>query len=114
MHLRSSFGRLLLFMLPACALAQTKLNSARLPEFDDFHVKEVFKAKPESPRIIRPGDRLFRTRIREAAAKGPNFAGHHTIAEWGCGSGCIMISLIDATSGVVYESPFRRLAWGMP
>src|SRR5208282_3369622 len=70
--------------------------------------------KPAPPKLIRPEDRLFRTRIREGASKGPNFAGHYTIAEWGCGSGCISIALVDAADGTVFKVPFDVLGWGMP
>ena len=51
--------------------------------------------------------------IREGAAKGPNFAGHFTIADWGCGAGCVSIAVIDAKDGKVYSGPFQVLSWAM-
>jgi len=42
--------------------------------------------------------------LRDAAASGPNFAGHYLVAEWGCGSGCIQAAIIDTTSGAVHFS----------
>ena len=51
--------------------------------------------------------RRFRTMIREAAAKGPNFAGHFTVAEWGCGAGCVSVAIIDAATGSIYRDRGR-------
>jgi len=41
--------------------------------------------------------------IRIQASKGPNFAGHFTLAYWGCGSPCLSFVIIDAVSGAIYE-----------
>jgi hypothetical protein len=86
----------------------------RLPRFEDYPVTTLFKGVPAAPKLRRPGDRLFRTKIREGAAKGPNFAGHYTIAEWGCGMGCVSMAIVDAGDGRIYDAPFTALAWGMP
>jgi hypothetical protein len=40
--------------------------------------------------------------IREGAADGPNFAGHYTVAAWGCGTSCTDFAIIDAKSGRVF------------
>ena len=48
------------------------------------------------------GSRLFRTELRRQAATGPNFAGHFTLARWGCGAGCVDVAVIDAISGDVF------------
>src|SRR5437016_4271739 len=84
-----------------------------LPAFEQFGVDEVFKGKPVSPQITA-SHRLFRTMIRRGASKGPNFAGHYTIAEWGCGSSCVSIAIIDAKDGSVYNGPFSILGFGTP
>ena len=66
----------------------------------------------EFPAVVRPGppaaihlrtaqDRRYRTILGTAAAAGPNFAGHYTIASWGCGSACVQWAIIDAVSGRV-------------
>lgn len=70
-------------------LAQTKTETTPLPTFEQFAVTESFTGPPAKPILNTPGDRFFRTMIRKGAAKGPNFAGHHTIAVWGCGTSCI-------------------------
>ena len=49
---------------------------------------------------------MFRTELRRQAALGPNFAGHYTLALWGCGAGCANRAVIDAGSGEVWFTPF--------
>jgi hypothetical protein len=85
--------------------------AGRYPEPEEYPATEVYHGQPMPPRITRPGDRLFRTIIRQGAAKGPNFAGHYTIAAWGCGSACVSTAVIDARDGRVYSSPFGILGW---
>ena len=85
-----------------------------VPAFDQYRVTEPgFSGKPAPPVIKTAEDRRFRTRIREAAAGGPNFAGHFTVAEWGCGAGCVSLAIIDAATGSVYRGPFGILSWEM-
>jgi hypothetical protein len=74
---------------------------ASTPRFDDFPVVKSFHGKPAAPVFKTRGP--FPAEIREAARKGPNFAGHYTIAEWGCGSGCVSFAVIDA----IYRCDFR-------
>jgi hypothetical protein len=35
---------------------------------------------------------------------GPDFAGHYTVAYWGCGSPCGRFAIIDARTGRVFMS----------
>jgi hypothetical protein len=93
--------------LMGLALAQEK----PLPKFEDFKVAEVFKGVPAKPILRTAGQRGFRTRIREGAAGGTNFAGHYAIAQWGCGSFCISIAIIDEKTGAVYDGPFSILGY---
>jgi hypothetical protein len=85
-----------------------------IPAFDQYRVTEQkFSGKPVPLQIKTAEDRRFRTMIRKAAAGGPNFAGHFTVAEWGCGAGCVSVAIIDATTGSIYRGPFRILGWQM-
>jgi hypothetical protein len=71
------------------------------PKFEDYPVTP-YRGPTAKPRMA--GDRdaaLFRTRIREASRNAPNFAGHYILAEWGCGSACVQIAIIDAKTGRV-------------
>jgi len=96
----------LLLLAPVLIQAQ----QTKLPSFDEYKVSEVFKGKPVKPHLATPFEREFRSQIREAASKGPNFAGKFTIAQWGCGSGCIQMAVIDGENGAVYRGPFKVLS----
>jgi hypothetical protein len=88
-------------------------NSARgYPTFNEYPAGKIFKGKPAPLKLDQPGDRLFRTKIREGAAAGPNFAGHLSIAEWGCGTSCVSIAVVDAETGKIYSGPFGILGYG--
>jgi hypothetical protein len=74
------------------------------PKFTDFPSPDVFKgaaAKVDLRSHVLA--MMYRTQLRNQAPKGPNFAGHFTIAEWGCGSNCQAHMIIDAITGKVYE-----------
>ncbi len=36
---------------------------------------------------------------------GPNFAGHYFVIRWGCGSQCVLMAIVDAKTGIVYDPP---------
>jgi hypothetical protein len=84
----------------------------KLPEFKDYPVTGIFHGAPAAPKLLTPGQRRFRTMIRQWARKGANFAGHYTIAEWGCGTACVQIAVVDIQTGDVYEGPFGNLPQG--
>jgi hypothetical protein len=79
---------------------------------------DQFAAVPYTGRPVDPGigtdpnARGYRTMIRRACARqGVNFAGHYTIAEWGCGAMCAMLAVVDRIDGRVYFTgiPFDTL-----
>jgi hypothetical protein len=73
------------------------------PTFSDYSVL-VFAGKLAEPDVNSyPRSRLFRSKIREGAKRGPNFAGHYTIVGWGCGSGCGSLAIVDAATGRVFH-----------
>jgi hypothetical protein len=78
-------------------------NDRALP-FDRYPAGRIYKARPAAPKLITANQREFRTVIRIGAAKGPNFAGHYTIVEWGCGSNCVVYAVVDALTGKVFDS----------
>jgi hypothetical protein len=57
---------------------------------------------------------LFRTKIRQGATKGANFAGHYSIIEWGCGTSCVSLALVDARTGEVYGPPWALYSPQVP
>ncbi len=94
-------------------LADLQASAAsHIPQFEDFPARGRSATRPAPP-LLRTKDQIrFRTQLRSAAADGPNFAGHFTIADWGCGTNCSTIALIDSVTGVVYKAPFNFLYYG--
>jgi len=80
-----------------------------LPKFSQHKVLTVFHGRPAEPRLDTEFARSYRTRIRAAAKKGPNFAGSYTIANWGCGTSCLQMAVIDERTGAVFNGPFLGL-----
>jgi hypothetical protein len=107
--MKAQLFAVLLLLLSTLVLAQKKA----LPAFDQFGVDEIFTGKPAPPQITGK-HKSYRTMIRRGAAKGPNFAGHYTIADWGCGTSCVSMAIIDAKDGRVHDGPFGYLGWGLP
>jgi hypothetical protein len=105
-----------LFLVVSATAFQANPEDAKqtLPRFEDFpiSVTAILKGTPADPQFQTPGQRMFRTMIRLAAKKGPSFAGHYTVAEWGCGTACIQIAIVDTQSGHVYDGPFGSLPKG--
>src|SRR5215471_6911424 len=100
------------FQFAALLVIAVAMAQQPLPRFEDYRATEIYKGKPAAPVLRTRDDRLFRTRIREGAAEGPNFAGHLTVAEWGCGAGCVSIAVIDARNGTIHRAPFSVLGAG--
>jgi hypothetical protein len=77
-------------------------------------VKPGFRVQPAQPILNTPGKRLYKTVIRREAASGPNFAGHYTVIQWGCGTECIRAVIVDAITGNVLlpPAPFAVQAHG--
>jgi hypothetical protein len=88
------------------ATALTTRQGTQRPSFEDFRVTQVFRGRPVPPVLDTPKARAFRTELRRQAASGPNFAGHFTVALWGCGAGCTDVAIIDARSGQVWFASF--------
>jgi hypothetical protein len=82
-----------------------------LPKFEDFRVNEAFKGPPARPILNTPHQRAYRTVIREAAKNGPNFAGHWTIAEAGCGSDCAVFAMVNEVTGETLDKPFPQITF---
>jgi hypothetical protein len=53
----------------------------------------------------------YRTVFRLEVEKGPNFAGHYRVVEWGCGSSCEMVAVVNLRSGrVITPEAFDRVS----
>jgi hypothetical protein len=95
---------LLMFLLtvgPGCA------SELREPPFEDYP-EEISTGKPAPVDLgSHPKARTFRTRLRAGAKEGPTFAGHYTLVQWGCGTGCMSFAFVDAFSGRVLFPPMQ-------
>jgi hypothetical protein len=89
----------LAFLMPA-AMAQDESYP-----FDKYPASNIFRGRPATPILDSRKAREYRTTIRYSAKRGPDFAGHYTIADWGCGSQCSNFVVIDAITGRVYVPP---------
>ena len=87
--------------LPVVAMEQS--SDALLAKYPTL---AEFTGKPAAVNLASHKDaRRFRTVLRQTAPAGPNFAGHMTVATWGCGTSCQMVALIDARDGTVHFGP---------
>lgn len=84
--------------------AQVKESSAWT--FEHYSVVADFYGTTAKPILATRYERSFRTEIQTQAAKGPNFAGHYTVAKWGCGAPCLSFVIVDARTGSVYNPGF--------
>lgn len=92
-----------------CVFASAQDDNPWDFNFDDYAVSSVFQGTPAPPHITEKRHLEFHTAITEAAAKGANFAGHYTIAQWDCGSDCISLVIVDETNGKLFSPPFKVL-----
>ena len=87
-----------------CLMVSGSSASAQrgVPRFEDYRAT-VYRGK-SAPVNLRSakGASAFRTRLREGAKEGVNFAGRFTLVSWGCGTGCLQAVIIDARTGRVF------------
>jgi hypothetical protein len=88
--------------------AAAAVQKTALPGFADYPSTEVFtgRAAPVLLDSARYG-RTYRTRLRDGARKGPNFAGAFTVVVWGCGSSCQVGVVINANTGALSRQTLR-------
>ena len=96
---------MIMVVAAVCLGAQAPDSRVRAPRFEDYPAREVWQGKPPSLKLVTHSERMFRTRLTEAANQAPNFAGHYRITYWGCGSNCSAGAMIDLRTGDVYQLP---------
>jgi hypothetical protein len=81
-------------------------------KFIDFKVDNVYKGKLASPNFTTdPSSKRFKFAINDGCKKeGVNYAGHYTIVEWGCGTVCAEMAIVDRITGqIIYSQiPFDK------
>ncbi len=91
-------------------LAEGVQSQTRVPQFKDFPAPETYRGR-NAPLVLTRDDRMFRTRLRDAAKQKPNFAGHYIVTTWGCGTSCLVGAVIDAKTGKVHWWDFTLCCW---
>jgi hypothetical protein len=71
-------------------------------------VAVIVPVQPSSVKFNLRSERMFKTRLTEAARGAPNFAGKLRSAVWGCGSNCAAGAFIDLETGIVYAQPLAK------
>ena len=87
-------------------------QKASVPKFEDYPTKNKFTGMPAIPLIPKSWNDLpnWADAVRFAQARGPNFAGKYTIAQWSCGTGCSSMAIIDTGSGrILPDNAFGTL-----
>ncbi len=84
----------------------------RPPRFEDFPVIRSYDGEPAPVDLASaPWARRYRTVLRDGAADGPNFAGELTVVEWGCGTSCQQVAVLETRTGRIV-GPLLRLTRG--
>ena len=83
--------------------------AASVPRFEDYPARPAYTGRNRL--VLRGNDVHWRTRLREASAGKPDFAGHYVLASWGCGTECVMGAAIDVRTGVVSWLPGTLCCW---
>jgi hypothetical protein len=78
------------------------------PRFEDYPVTENWNPPPAPLKLTTRSERMFKTRLTEAAKEPPNFAGQYRITYWGCGSNCSASALVDLATGDVIPPPLAK------
>jgi hypothetical protein len=81
------------------------LSAADVPRFRDYAAARSHYGSP-APIKLAKQDMVFRSRLRAAVKKQPNFAGNFVLETWGCGTSCLMGAAIDVATGKVVRIPF--------
>jgi hypothetical protein len=73
------------------------------PRFEHYPAKRYYG--PNAASDLRSNSRSweFRSRLKAWAREKPNFAGHFILAEWGCGTDCTELAIINAKTGKIYH-----------
>ena len=82
-----------------------------LPKFDQYKVTEKFTGKPAAPILTTRSQKNYRAVIVDTHRL--NFAGHYTLAQWGCGAGCVSLAIIDDKTGRTFDAPFNVLGYDL-
>lgn len=120
-----NYKTLSLLLMTLLSLSQQQIPSSaqtsptritKLPRFRDYPASNTNKRFGEVIAIDRWTEEEsmanYNKRIRRAAKKGTNFAGHYAIVGSSCGMICVNLSIVDTRTGRVYRTPFIGITNG--
>ena len=90
-------------LLSVVSQGNAATNHSSIPSFGQYRVTKIYRGKAAAPVLRTPEDRGYRTRIRNGAKQGSNFAGHYTVIILGCGTECSSFIIVDAMTGRVFS-----------
>lgn len=102
------YKTLLLFLLAGSVL-QAQVTEAP-PAFSSYPAK-IFTGRSAKARIATDDDKRYATQLHRLSGQKPNFAGHYSLATWGCGASCVMAVAMDDKTGKTVWLPFTVCCW---
>jgi hypothetical protein len=102
--MRANVATVFLLLILAAMVANGQNPDQQFYPFARYPAERIYKGEPVAPKLITPTQRQFKTVLRKGEAKGPNFAGHYSVVEWGCGSNCVSFAVVDVLNGNVYDT----------
>ncbi len=81
----------------------TVIPSPGAPKFEDYPAVKM--DRPSAPLQLKGKQRRYRTVLKEAYAKGPNFAGYLSVVVIGFGTGSRWSYIMDHRTGRVIQNP---------
>ena len=95
----------LVFITAFALCGVTNAKADQLPKFSQFPARKYNRGPTGRVDLSDPHAYSYRTRLREGAQQGANFAGHYRVVTWGCGTDCETGAIIDAFTGHVVFLP---------
>ena len=103
------YSRNLTFLIIFLSFTGLSYAKIEVPTFETYLLSEkaIFKGPPADIDLTSyKGARTFRTKLREGAKQGPNYAGHYTVVTIGCGTQCQQNWVIEARTGKILDRFF--------
>ena len=76
------------FFIAIALCGFTNAKADQVPKFSQFPAREYSRGPTGRLDLSDPHAYSYRTRLREGAQQGANFAGHYTVVTWDCGTDC--------------------------
>lgn len=107
----TSLIRISLLVYVALSPGFSFAQDVKVPQFANFPAKQTYSGNP-APVILRTSEeKMFRTRLKDAAKEPPNFAGDYVLTAWGCGTTCLAGAVINLRTGRVTFLPGSICCW---